>query len=108
MVEQGLLQLLGQSSAVTSLIPNDVAGTPQIYFQLAPKGAKLPYIVITRIITNDFYTFQGSSGLREGLFQVACYTDSKAGTAAGYYTSRQISAAARSTLESYRGNLPDS
>lgn len=107
MIEQGLLQLLGQASAVTSLIPNDVAGTPQIYWMLAPKSAKLPYIVLSRTDTKDIYTTAGNTGFRRGLFQIDCYTDSKAGVAAGYYFCLQIASAVRSVLESYRGNLPD-
>lgn len=106
-IEQGLLQFLGAAAAVRALVPNDVAGTPQIYWMLQPKGTKPPYIVLSRITTNDVYTYAGSAGIREGLFQVDCYTDSKAGTSTGYYNDRKVAAAVRGVLDSFQGNLPD-
>src|SRR5258707_13846243 len=107
MIEQGLLQLLSGNSGVTALIPNDVGGHPQIHWLVAPKGEKPPYIVLSRVVTGDTYTMAGATGLRDGLFQVDCYTDTKAGISAGYYLGRRISTAVRQVLESYRGNLPD-
>lgn len=106
-IEQGLLQLIAQSSAVKALVPNDVAGNPQIYWVLAPKGAKLPYILLSLTDTEDSYSTQGNTGLRFGLFQVDCYTDSKAGISSGLYTCVKISKAVRSVVDGYSGNLPD-
>jgi hypothetical protein len=107
MIEQGLLQLLGSESAITNIVPNDAGGHPQIYWVLAPKGAKPPYLVLTRVATQDQLTMEGSDPLRGALFQIDCYTDSKAGTGAGYYTARALANAVRSVLEPYIGNLPD-
>ena len=70
------------------------------YWILAPKGAVVPYIVLSRVATSDVYTMNGATGTRSALFQVDCY-------ATDYYTSRSIALAVRQLLESYRGNLPD-
>lgn len=108
MIEQGLLQLLGATSSVTTLIGTDPANHPQVYWKLAPKGIKTPCIVLSRITTGDTYTMAGPSGLRDGLFQVDCYVDSKGtGSTAAYYLTRKVSKAVRQLLESYRGTLPD-
>lgn len=106
-LEQGLLQLLATSSGITALVPNDVGGQPQIYWVLAPKGAKPPYIVLSRAATEDILTMNGHSGLRGALIQVDCYADTKAGTTSGYYYCRRMANAVRSVLEPYVGNLPD-
>lgn len=106
-IEQGLLQLLGADAGVTALVPNDVAGTPQVYLGAAPKSAKTPFIVLSRVGTTDTYTMDGPISQRSGLFQVSCFTDSTTGVTNGYYTSRAISLAVRQVLQSYRGNLPD-
>jgi len=45
-IEQGLFKLLTGSPSITAVIPNDAGGTPQVYWDLAPKGAKTPYIVL--------------------------------------------------------------
>jgi hypothetical protein len=100
MIEQGLLQYVGSDSAVKSLVPNDAAGNPQIYWILAPKGAVLPYIVMSRIATGDMYTTKGATGFRDGLFQVDSY-------ASTFYTARAIALAVRKVLQSFQGNLPD-
>jgi hypothetical protein len=106
-IEQGLFQLLTTNSSITAVIPNDISGTPQVYWDLAPKGAKTPYIVLERIATADTYAMSGTTGLRAGLFAVHCYTDSSAGVGSGYYFSRKISSSVRGVLASYQGNLPD-
>jgi hypothetical protein len=107
MIEQGLFKLLTASPSITALIPNDAGGTPQVYWDLAPKGAKTPYIVLERLATSDVYAMAGATGLRAGLFAAHCFADSKAGVSSGYYFSRAISSAARSVLSSHRGNLAD-
>ena len=93
-IEQGLLQLLTSDTDV-----NDLVGT-KVYWILAPKGAAVPYVVLSRVTTNDVYDMNGATGFRNGLFQVDCY-------ATDYYTSRAISLAVRQILESFIGNLPD-
>ena len=107
MIEQGLFQFLTTNSSITAVIPNDISGTPQVYWDLAPKGAKTPYIVLERIATADIYAMSGTTGLRGGLFAVHCFADSKAGVSSGYYFSRRISSAVRGVLDSYKGTLPD-
>jgi hypothetical protein len=108
-IEQGILQLLGSNAALQALVPNDVSGTMQVYWLLAPKGAKPPYIILNRVPSGNptVYSMQGPTGEREALFQVDCYTDSKAGTTSGFYTCVAIADAVRSVLEPFIGNLPD-
>jgi hypothetical protein len=93
MVEQGLYQLIEADGDIDALVNG-------VYWILAPKGAVVPYIVLSRVATADVYTMNGATGTRSALFQVDCY-------ATDYYTSRSISLAVRQLLESYRGNLPD-
>ena len=93
MLEQGIYELLTTEPAVEALI-NDV------YWILAPKNQPLPYIVASRVLTEDTYTMEGATPLRGCLFQMDCY-------ATDYYTARAISTAVRKLLESYTGNLPD-
>ena len=108
MIEQGLLQLIGADAGVKALVPADISGTTQVYWLLAPKGAKAPYIILSRVDTKDSYDMQGATGLRRGLFQVACVTNSDAGVSTGFNYSRLMSKAVRLLMESYRGTLPDS
>jgi hypothetical protein len=94
MVEKGLYELLTNDAGVSALVGSSV------YFILAPKGTTLPFIVISRVATNDSYDMVGATGFRGGLFQFDCY-------ATDFYSSRAISLAVRRLLESYQGNLPD-
>jgi len=107
-LEQGLLQEIAASSDVTAIVPNDVSGNPQIYWGLAPKGAKPPYLILERVATGDTYTVTGPSGLRAGLFGVHCFVDSKAGVSSGFYVCRDLANAVRQLLQAYTGTLPDS
>jgi hypothetical protein len=93
MVEQGLYQLIESDGDIDALVNG-------VYWILAPKGAVVPYIVLSRVATTDVYTMNGATGTRSALFQVDCY-------ATDFYTSRSIALAVRELLESYRGNLPD-
>lgn len=93
MVEQGLYTLIEADADITALVNG-------VYWILAPKGAVVPYIVLSRVATSDVYTMNGATGTRSALFQIDCY-------ATDYYTSRSIALAVRQLLESYRGNLPD-
>lgn len=106
-LEQGIFQLLTTTAAITAIVPNDIAGTPQIYWVVAPKSAKLPYIVLNRDSTLDQYTMAGPIGLRGALVQVDCYTDSTTGVTNAYYTVRALSKAVRQALGAFTGNLPD-
>lgn len=94
MIEKGLLQLIASNSGVTALV------TGKVYWVLAPKGAPVPYIVLSRVTTKDSYDMVRDTGLREGLFQVDCYS-------ADFYGSRAIAKAVWNLLKSYRGTLPD-
>ena len=94
MLEQGLFELLTQNEGVHALV-----GTA-VYWILAPKGTALPYVVVTRVDTDDAYNFAGATGARDAIFQVDCF-------ASDYYSSRALSLAVRQLLESYTGNLPD-
>jgi len=94
MIEQGLFQILTNESTITALVG------AKVYWILAPKGATLPYVIASRVATEDTHTVDGAIGLRGGLFQVDCY-------ATDYYTSVAIANAVRKFLGAYRGNLPD-
>jgi hypothetical protein len=98
MVEQGLLEILQTNSAITALV--NTANGQGVYWVLAPKNASVPYIVLSRVTTQDTQAFQGSLGFRGALFQVDCYGIT-------YYQSRKIAAAVRGILEGYHGTLPD-
>jgi hypothetical protein len=93
MIEQGLYQLIDADADIDALVNG-------VYWILAPKGAVVPYIVLSRVATSDIYTMNGATGTRSALFQVDCY-------ATDFYTSRSIALAVRELLESYRGNLSD-
>ena len=99
MIEQGLYELITTDSGITSL------ATGGVYWMLAPKGAAVPYIILSRVATGDTYDMAGATGLRDGLFQVDCYA-SGAGNV-GYYQARAMAVAVRELLESYKGTLPD-
>lgn len=71
-----------------------------VYWILAPKTSVLPFVVLSRVTTNDAYTTDGPTGFREGIFQVDCY----AGT---YYQAQQIADAVREALWNYTGTLSD-
>ena len=94
MIEHGLLQLVAQDSGVSALVG------AKVYWILAPKGAVVPYVVLSRVVTKNFYDMTGATGLQEGLFQIDCY-------ATDFYASRAISKAVRDLLKSYRGTLPE-
>ena len=98
MIEQGLLQYITANAGVQALVAK------KVYWVLAPKGssaaAVLPYIILSRVTTKDFYTTQGATQTREALFQVDCY-------ATDFYGSRAIAHAVRSLLEGFKGTLPD-
>ena len=94
MIEKGLCQLVADDTGVSALING------KVYWILAPKGAAVPYVVLSNVITKTSYAMEGATGLQEGLFQADCY-------ATDYYGSRAISKAVRDLLKDYKGNLPD-
>jgi hypothetical protein len=93
-VEKGLLQLVAEDAGVDALVDG------KVYWILAPKGAAVPYVVLSTVLTKDSYAMEGVTGLREGLFQVDCY-------ATAYYPSRDIAKAVRDLLKNFIGTLPD-
>jgi hypothetical protein len=105
-LKQGILQLLGANAGVQAIVPNDVAGTPQIYWTLAPKSAKAPYIVLNQDSTLDTYTMAGPISLRGTLVQVDCYVDTMITTNAAYVLDN-LATAARLALWNFKGTLPD-
>jgi len=97
-VEQGLTQLIQSNTAVKALV--DTTNGQGVYWILMPKGAVLPCVVLSRVATSDTYTFAGSAGFRDALFQIDCYSPS-------YYPARALAGAVRRSLEAFIGNLPD-
>jgi hypothetical protein len=100
MIEKGLFQLVTSNAGVQTAVGVDANGIARAYWVLAPQGAQIPFLVFSRIGTVDTYAMAGTTGLREGMFQIACY-------ASAYYTSRQISGTVRRLLENFKGALPD-
>src|SRR6267154_5996077 len=94
-MEKGLYELLTTDTGVSALVAS------RVFYILAPKGAVVPYIVISRVTSSEGYDMGGTTGKREALFQFDCY-------AADFYSSRAISAAVRQVLKHYRGTLGDS
>jgi hypothetical protein len=92
-IEQGLYMQISGNTDIAALVSG-------VYWVLAPKGAILPYIILSRVATGDIYDMDGVTGLRDGLFQVDCFSTS-------YYGSRNIAYAVRQALQNYVGNLPD-
>jgi hypothetical protein len=100
MIEKGLYQLVTSDPGVQAAVGTDANAVGKAYWILAPQGASLPFLVLSRVGTVDPYTMAGPLGIRESLFQIACY-----GTT--YYASRLAAAAVRNLLNSYTGTLPD-
>ena len=94
MIEKGLYELLTQDTGVSALVGS------KVFHILAPKGTAIPFVVISRVATEDCYDMAGTAGLRSALFQFDCY-------GSDFYTSRSISLAVRQLLENYRGTLGD-
>jgi hypothetical protein len=100
MIEQGLYTLVTQSSTVKAAVGTDANGTTSAFWILAPQGAKLPFLIFSRVSTSDVYTMAGGAGVRNSLIQIVCY-------ATTYYNSRAIADAVRRFLTGYKGTLSD-
>ena len=97
-IEQGIFQLIQADSGVNSLV--SMGANKGLYWVLAPKGASYPLIVLGWVATTDTIAFEGDLDFRNGLLQIDCYSSQ-------YLNSRQVAAAVRDLLKSYRGTLPD-
>jgi hypothetical protein len=100
MIEQGLFALVTQNAAVQTAVGTDANGTTRAYWILAPQGAVIPFLVFSRVGTDDSYAMQGRIPLRGALCQIVSY-------ASTYYASRAIAATVLECLEDYTGTLPD-
>jgi len=100
MIENGLFQLVTSNPAIQAAVGVDANGVGKGYWILAPQGASLPMLVFSRVGTTDYYAMAGATGLREGLFQIVCYSTS-------YYGSRAVAETVRKLLQDYIGTLPD-
>lgn len=100
MIEQGLFTLITQAPTVAAAVGADSNGIARAWWVLAPKGATLPFLIFSRVSTTNTNAMSGPMGLREGLFQVVCYSTT-------YYGSRSVAKAVRKFLGSYKGTLPD-
>lgn len=98
-IEQGLFQLVQSNGALASLVL--MTNGKGVYWILAPKGAAIPMIVLSRAATTDEYTYAGATGFRNSIFQIDCYGST-------YYQSHDIANAVRELLQDYKGTLPDS
>jgi hypothetical protein len=100
MIEQGLFQLITSNADVKAAVGVDKNGTTKAYWVLAPQGAAIPSLVLSRVATSDTYAMAGSINFRNALFQVVSY-------ASDYYTSRNIAKLVRNAVEDFTGALPD-
>lgn len=99
-IEQGLTQLIITNPDVQSAVGVDKNGNARAYWVLAPQGTAIPFLVLSRVATTDTYAMAGTTGLRDGLFQIVAY-------ASTYYPSRSIASTVRNLLKDYTGTLPD-
>lgn len=99
-IEQGLFQLITSNPTIAAAVGPDVNGIARAWWVLAPQGATLPFLIFSRVATTDSYAMSGPTGLREGLFQIVCYSTT-------YYGSRSVADVVRKYLGSYKGTLPD-
>ena len=100
MIENGLFTLITSNTNVQAAVGLDKNGVAQAYWVLAPQGAKLPFLVLSRVGTTDPYTMAGTLGIRQGIFQISCYS-------ASFLSSRTIAKQVRTLLENFTGTLPD-
>ena len=100
MIENGLFQYVTSNTNVQSAVGLDNNGVARAFWILAPQGSQVPFLIFSRVGTVDPYTMAGTTGIREGKFQIACY-------ASTFLTSRAISKTVRQLLENFRGTLPD-
>ena len=100
-VEQGLYQLVTSDAGIKAAVGVDANGTTRAYWILAPQGAAVPFLIFSRISTGDSYAMSGATGLRDGLFQIVCYSTT-------FYGSRVVANSVRTFLQNYKGTLPDS
>ena len=100
MIENGLFQFVTSNTSVQAAVGVDKNGVTQAYWVLAPQGAILPFLVFSRVGTVDPYTMAGTLGIRQGLFQISCYS-------ANFLSSRTIAKQVRTLLEDFTGTLPD-
>ena len=100
MIENGLYQQIVTNSAIKTAVGVDANGTTSAYWILAPQGAKIPFLILSRVATTDNYGYGGTVGVRNSLFQVVCY-------ASTYLASRQIASVVRQALQNFTGPLPD-
>lgn len=97
-IEQGLLELIRADQTTATLV--NLSNGQGLYWVLAPKTAVIPFVVLSRVTTNDVYTTAGPAGIREGIFQMDCY-------GSAYYQAKNIANAVRAALWSYKGTLND-
>ena len=100
-IEQGLFQLITSNTAVKTGVGLDKNGVAaKAFWVLAPQGTAVPFLVLSRVSTNDTYTMAGSANFRDALFQVVAY-------ASTYYPSRNVADTVRRAIENFKGTLPD-
>ena len=99
-IEKGLFQLATANAGIQAAIGVDANGVTRAFWVLAPEGTTLPFLVFSRIGTVDTYAIAGTTGLREGMFQIAVYSST-------YYPGRSAANLVRKLLENFKGALPD-
>lgn len=71
-MEEDLRNALLASAGLSALVAR------RIYWDLAPQGAELPYVVLTLVTSPRGYTYQGRDGLTGHLVQIDAYAPTKA------------------------------
>lgn len=96
MVISGIRTRLIQDSDIAALVPAN-----RVYISMAEREARRPYIVCYRIDAPPAgVTLDGSSALKDGLFQFDCFADTQ-------IDAEKLAKIVEASLEDYGGSLPD-
>src|SRR6185312_1354522 len=96
MVISGIRSRLIADTDISALVPAD-----RVFVGMARREAARPYIVCYRIDAPPAgVTLDGSSALKDGLFQFDCFSDSQV-------DAEKLAKLVETSLEDYGGELPD-
>jgi len=96
MIMSGIRTRLAQDSGISALVPSD-----RVYIGMAQRESRRPYIVCYRVDAPPAgVTLDGSSALKDGLFQFDSYADTQ-------IDAEKLAKLVEASLEDYGGTLPD-
>jgi hypothetical protein len=94
MIEHALRTILVNNDGVKNLV-ND-----RIYYNIAPQGTTIPYIVFFKIAGPREHSHDGKSGLAHPRFQFSVFADT-------YLKAKQITQAIQNALDCFTGEIED-